>query len=255
MQTKISIKQIFSAMVIAAIFLVAPSCDLEDTEASVVAPNEPIEKVAVGSSILEERTAFWQEWKDNCFPNNDWNTTTFITNGQDFNQFKTDMPEVWQAMANMYTNPADADKYLPEVIRSGSTYPIKVTAYIGQKLYKIVPQGRDIAGPSPYYVTDTQLQSIKLHPEELEQKLGLPLSSVSGEYWIYSITSVADDNLFFQSSIAATGQNANATPELIYRTPGEAVQSLLINNNDPLKWKKSITPDEKYIPNTLPKVE
>jgi hypothetical protein len=233
---------------------VTPSCGPDEKETPAT-PDAPATETVVEESILEKRTAFWQEWVDKCFPNDDWNTTTFITNGKNYDQFKTDNPEVWQAMADMYTDPATATKYLPEVVRSGSTYPMEVTAYIGQKLYKIVPQGRDIAGPSPYYVTETQLESIKLHPEELEQKLGLPLSSVSGEYWIYTITSVADDNLFFQSSIASTDQYANATPEVVYSTPGGAVQSLLINNGDPMKWKKSTTPEEKYIPDTLPKVE
>jgi len=248
MKTNVKIKSIFGVVILVTSFFLLPSCNTDKDEPSDPKPKEE-------TSILEQRNAFWKEWIDKCFPGEDWNTTTFVTNGVEYTAFKANDPDTWQAMVDMYIDTASANSYLPGVVNSGSTNPIEVYAYAGQKLYKIVPAGKDISGPSPYYVTETQLEWIKLHPAELEQKLGLPLSSVSGEYWIYSITSVADSNLFFQSTIAPTDQFANATPNIVYSTPGGATQSLLINNGDPMKWKKSDEPVEKYIPDTLPKIE
>lgn len=229
-----------------------PACSSEEESKE---DDKQEQQVDEDESILEQRNAFWQEWINKCFPNEEWNTTTFTTNGVNYDAFKSDNPQVWQAMVDTYSDTASANSYLPGVVNSGNTYPIEAQASSGMKLYKTVPEGKDISGPSPYYVTQMQLEWIKLHPAELEQKLGLPLSSVSGEYWIYSITSLVDDNLFFQSTIASTDQYANATPNVVYKTPGGAIQSLLINNGDPMKWKKSDQPDEKYIPDTLPEIQ
>lgn len=247
MKTNNKIKFLVGAVLFATTLCILPSCGGEKPD--------PKPTPVPETSMLDQRNAFWKEWVDKCFPNEDWSTSTFTTNGVNYDAFKTGNPEVWQAMIDMYQTPEDGEKFLPSVVNSGSTNPIEAHATAGMKLYKIVPAGKDITGPSPYYVTKMQLEWIKLHPDELEQKLGLPLSSVSGEYWIYSITSLVDDNLYFQSTIAPTDQFANATPSVVYKTPGGATQSLLINNGDPMKWKKADTPDEKYIPDTLPKVE
>ncbi len=253
MKTNTLFKWMFGAFLIASMTVLVPACSSEDD--SKEEPKQEQQAEQDDQSILEQRDEFWKGWIDKCFPNEDWNTTTFTTNGVNYDEFKAEDPAVWQAMMDMYQTPEDGDKYLPGVVTSGSTFPVEVTVSAGDKLFKLVPDGKNISGPSPYYVTQEQLDWIKAHPAELEQNLGLPLSSVSGEYWIYSITSLVDDNLFFQSTIAPTDQFTNATPKVVYKTPGGATQSLLINNGDVMKWKKSDQPDEKYIPDTLPIVE
>ena len=254
MKTTFNFKHLLGAFLFASVIFLIPACSSEEDPKD-QQKQEQQDNQKEDQSILDQRNEFWNDWIAKCFPNEDWNTTTFTTNGKNYDQFKESNPEVWQAMIDMYQTLEDGEKYLPGVVNSGNTYPIETHANVGMQLYKIVPADKDISGPSPYYVTSTQLDWIKLHPAELEQKLGLPLSSVSGEYWIYSITSLVDDNLFFQSTIASTDQYANATPNVVYKTPGGATQSLLINSGDPMKWKKSDAPSEKYIPNTLPKVE
>lgn len=253
MKSTFNIKQLLGALVFASAIFLIPACgSSEETpnEDAKQEQTEPQEDV----SILELRTEFWQEWIDKCFPNEDWNTTTFTTNGVNYDAFKTEDPAVWKAMMAMYQTPADGEKYLPGVINSGSSFPVIVEIEAGEQLFKIVPAGKDISGPSPYYVTAEQLNWIKENPELLEQKLGLPLSSVSGEYWIYTITSTVE-NEYFQSTIASTDQYANATPNVVYKTPGGATQSLVLDNGDLMKWKKSTEPFEKYIPDTLPEIE
>ncbi len=255
MKTSTSITRFFGTMaLVAAVLFIAPSCGPGGEDDPKKDPKEQKDEEV---SILEQRNEFWKEWQAKCAPETTkTDSSIFVTNGKDYDQFKADNPEIWQAMIDMYQTPSDGEDFLPGVIMSGSTYPIEVHASAGQKLYKIVPpEGKIVGSYSPYYMTKMQLEQLKLHPADLEQKLGLPLQSCSGEYWIYSITSLVDDNLFFQSEIAPTKQYAVTTPNVVYHTPGGAVQSLLINSNAEMKWKKGTEPDEKYIPDTLPKVE
>lgn len=221
------------------------SCESNDDEN----PSLPEE------TILDQRDAFWANWKKKCFPNEDWNLSTFTTFGKNYTTFKTDEPITWQEMQDLYADTSSANKYLPGVIESGSTFPVSQYLNAGDKLYKFVPSGKDIQTPSPYYVTESQLKTLQEYPSAIEQSLGLPLSSVAGEYWIYTITSTQDSNLVFSSTIAPTTQYANATPRVSYNAPGGATQTLVINNGDVLSWKKGTTPAQKYIPGALPKVE
>lgn len=237
----LAVAAIFATLVFFAILF----CSTQKTE-----PCPPVEK-----PILEQRMAFWDDWTVKCFPDQNWGNSVFITYGVDTTLFPKEHPKTWAEMRGVYRDSASANKYLSGIVISGSSYPVSKYANSGELLYKIVPHGRNIQGPSVYYVTKSQLDWIKTHPDELEQKLGLPLSSTSSEYWIYSITSKVDSNIFFESTIAPTEQYAKSTPKITYTTPGGATQSLIINNSDTLKWKKAITPLEKYMPNCLPAIK
>jgi len=157
-------------------------------------------------------------------------------------------------MRGMYNTATDADKFLPSVVNSGSTNPVKLVAKQGDKFYKIVTKGGNINSPSPYYLSEAEYYWIKKNPMELEQKLGLPLSSVNSEYDVYTITSKIDNNMLFQSTVAPTKQFANSTPSIIYNTTGGKTQSLIINNADEDFWLKSTSPIETLIPNSLPQI-
>lgn len=150
--------------------------------------------------------------------------------------------------------PTLADNFLPGVINSGSTVPIKITVNEGETFYKIVAKGSNISSPSPYYLSQVEYDWIKANPHLLEQKLGLPLSSVSAEYDVYTITSLVDNNTLFQSVIAPTQQFSNGTPSIIYSTSGGRIQSLIINNNITTNWAKSSSPIETITPNILPTI-
>ncbi len=108
--------------------------------------------------------------------------------------------------------------------------------------------------PSPYYLSEAEYQWIKANPAQLEQKLGLPLSSVNAEYDVFTITSQANNNKLFQSTVAPTKQFANSTPSVIYNTTGGRTQSLIINNGDTDFWIKSSSPIETISPNNLPQI-
>jgi hypothetical protein len=201
---------------------------------------------------LTQRTSFWDDWINKCFPGKNWDNTTFQTLGKDYGAFKSANTALDNEMRAMYTTPSAADNFLPGIVNSGSTNPVKVTVNQGEKFYKIVPKGSNINGPSPYYLSEAEYQWIKANPSQLEQKLGLPLSSVSAEYDVFTITSKANNNTLFQSTVAPTKQFANATQNVVYNTTGGRTQSLIINNGDTDFWLKSSTPIETISPNSLP---
>jgi hypothetical protein len=107
--------------------------------------------------------------------------------GKDYNTFKTANTAIDNEMRVLYSTPSAADNFLPAIVKSGSSNPAKVTVNQGDKFYKIVPKGIDINGPSPYYLSEAEYQWIKANPSQLEQKLGLPLSSVGAEYDVFKI--------------------------------------------------------------------
>jgi hypothetical protein len=204
------------------------------------------------TTIIEERTAYWTNWSTKCFPSNSWDSTIFETDGLNYVLLTIYNPSLVLDMKMMYSKPSDGDKYLPSIINSGSCVPEKKLAAEGEILYKIVPKGNTIQSPSPYYLSEQDFLWVKAHALTLEQSLGLPLSSTTAEYDVFTITSLKDNNVFYQSRIAATDQCAiNSTME-VYRTPGGGVQSLIINNMDTTLWEKSTLPVALLLPLGLP---
>lgn len=218
-------------------------------------PKEVDNKVELERDVLAERTQFWDSIVVLCFPGRSWDSTTFNADGKLYADFATSKPLVNAAMISKYSNPATAAQYLPEVIRSGSSFPSQFYLDSASVLYKMVPKGNNIQGPSPYYVTVSELDWVKAHPGGLEQKLGLPLSSVSASYDVFTITSQRDSNMIFQSTIAPTEQFAKKTKDIIYSTLGGATQSLVIDNSDTLSWIKSTVRTDSIVPNCLPKID
>lgn len=166
----------------------------------------PVEtnKTTQTESWVAKRTNFWNEWIEKCFPNKDWNTTTFTTVGIDYATFKDNKNRRDNQMRAMYNTSTDADKYLPGIVNSGSSNPKRLKVKQGTKFYKIVYKGGNINSPSPYYLCEKEYQWIKNNLQFLEQKLGLPLSSVNAQYDVFTITSKANRNVLFQSTVAAT---------------------------------------------------
>lgn len=206
-------------------------------------------------NILAERDAFWKELKEKYFPENDWSKTDFVTEGIDFNKFKSDHPNLFDEMAAKYGSIDAADRFLPGIIESGSSIPFKVIFNKGDELFKIVPKGGNIASPSPYYLTKSELDFVKQHPERLEQVLGLPLSSTTSEYDVFKMIAKKDNISGFESIIAQTKQSAKLNPGDFYKTTGGKKQTLIIDNMDSDIWEKTSIPVESISPKSLPKID
>lgn len=215
---------------------------------------KPKSKTSV-KNVLAEREAFWKELKEKYFPENDWSKTDFVTEGIDFNKFKSDHPNLFDEMAAKYDSMAAADRFLPGLIESGSSIPFKVTFNKGDELFKIVPKGGNIDGPSPYYLTKSELDFVKQHPERLEQVLGLPLSSTTSEYDVFKMVAKKDNISGFESIIAQTKQSAKSNPGDFYETTGGKKQTLIIDNMESGTWEKIAVPVEAISPKSLPKID
>lgn len=215
-------------------------------------PGEVLRWGGMLESFLEQRLAFWEEWINKCFPSKNWANTTFETLGKDYYVYKSTNVTIDAEMRSLFNSSQDAERFLPTIINSGSTNPAKVLAKQNEKFYKIVPKGGNINSPSPYYLSETDFNWIKANPSQLEKRLGLPLSSVSAEYDVFTITSKIDNNAVFQSIVASTRQFSNATPSVIYSSSGGQIQSLILNNANPDFWLKSTSPIETISPKSIP---
>jgi hypothetical protein len=204
------------------------------------------------ATIIEERTAYWSNWSSKCFPSHSWDSTIFETDGLNYELLLIYNPRLVLEMKQLYSKPSDGDKYLPSIINSGSCVPEKKLASEGELLYKIVPKGNNIQSPSPYYLTEQDFLWVQSHALTLEQSLGLPLSSTTAAYDVFTIKSLKDNNVYFQSRIAATDQCSIQSTMEVYRTPGGGVQSLIINNMDTTLWEKSTVPVSVLLPLGLP---
>jgi hypothetical protein len=163
--------------------------------------------------------------------------------GDDINQFKpqglskTDVPQsTYDDMLNASNAPSDIKEgIIDDLIRSGSTPPVKTNLKDGDKLYKITPKGEGVSDFSPFWITKSELDNLR-GAGGLEQKLGLPINSHAVEYDVLEITATKDVDVF-TSTIAPTVQNG-------YKTIGGATQTLVLDRS---AWSEATT-IEIFIP-------
>ncbi|MEM6723200.1 MAG: hypothetical protein AAF598_04125 [Bacteroidota bacterium] len=206
-----------------------------------------------------ERDKFWNQWLMACAPGNvasstrsDWSNTTFRTVGVTYEGFQAEDSLDHVAMVNLYTSEDLAQRFLPGVIRSGSDYPDPIVIKKGDYLSKLVKIGADISGFSVYYITPKELKRLMKNPGRIEQELGLPLTSNAGSYLEYRMYAL-QDNVVFQSHVAPTVQYASPD-RAVYWTTGGAVQTLVLDNGDSARWKKSAVPSDTLKIETLPNI-
>jgi hypothetical protein len=150
--------------------------------------------------------------------------------GVDVNQFKpqglskTDISQsTYDDMLNASNAPSDIkDGIVDDLIKSGSTPPVKENVKVGDELYKITPKGEGVTDFSPYWTTKAELDNLRA-AGDLEQKLGLPINSHAVEYDVFKITATKDVDVF-TSTIAPTLQNG-------YNTIGGATQTLVLDRS------------------------
>lgn len=206
------------------------------------------------TEIIKKRKDFWDNLRQQYFPDNDWSKTDFITEGIDFNTFKSNNPSIYDEMVSKYDSPDFADNFLPDLIKSGNEVPKRIELKAGDKLYKIVAKGQDIQSPSAYYLSKSELDFVKNNPEKLEQVLGLPLSSNAAQYDVFTITARTNVTVF-ESTIAPTKQFSKANPSSIYKTTGGRKQTLVIDNRNKNLWDKGEVPVESISPRNLPEID
>jgi len=123
-----------------------------------------------------------------------------------------------------------------ETLKSGSNLPTEHVLKADDFLYKLQPSEYSSVLPStPYLITsehyEQALQLAKQQGTTLDKVLGLPESSVRGDYSIWKMTANKPATVF-TNTIAPTQETVlqNGIEQVIQK-PGGAVQDLLLNHN------------------------
>lgn len=94
-------------------------------------------------------------------------------------------------------------RYARDVIQSGSTIPVeKVTT---DSLYKIVLTGGTPNDYTPYWFSQSELNSLRSDPQNAMDRLGLPLQSHGDSFDVFEIRPNSEATVF-ESTIAPTRQ-------------------------------------------------
>lgn len=173
----------------------------------------------------------------------DWKDDLIKKYGDDIGDFKPrglNPSQVSQSTKNAMLkeypsslSPQLKERFLSDVLKSGSTSPVRLKMNSGGELFKVVPKG-NTPNKSPFYLRKSELDNLK-KSGNIEQKLGLPISSHAAEYDVYKAVAKQTVNVF-KSKVAPTIQNG-------YKTTGGATQSLILDTS---KW--SISKVETIVP-------
>lgn len=187
---------------------------------------------------------------------NEGATVEFIARGLGYGHVLAKDRAIINAMSAKYNTPANARRFLPGVINTGSTVPKSVPVRQGDKFYKLMSPGADPTFEqthSPYYLSMEELEKAIGNTSVVEHKLGLPLQSYSYVYFVYEIEA-KEDHEVFESKIAPTSQKvipANRENKF-FENAGGAWQTLILDSNDTTKWDKKARPVSIYDPVEIP---
>jgi uncharacterized Zn-binding protein involved in type VI secretion len=79
-----------------------------------------------------------------------------------------------------------------DLMTSGSSMPLANPIEVGDRFYKIVPQGGSVGPSSPFWATKEQIEALKgLNYDQIADRLGLPLASQQGtKFQVMEITAI-----------------------------------------------------------------
>ncbi|HHV47345.1 MAG TPA: hypothetical protein GXX56_00005, partial [Rhodocyclaceae bacterium] len=119
-----------------------------------------------------------------------------------------------------------AAKQAQEVINSGKSVPVPMTATAETKLYRVQVEGREFNSTSVYYMDAAQLQRVQSNPQLLQDMLGLPPGSKGVSYTIFERQPLPGQMpTIYQSSVATVTTNTGKI------SVGSGVQTILPNGS------------------------
>lgn len=190
-----------------------------------------LENMGVSNQLIQDRT----NWLNNLHSQFDINAT-FTPQGLSPSSISINLKN--QIISGLpATLPSNVkESIFNTLIQSGSNTPIKSTFHQGDELYKIVPKGNGYS-QSSFYMSKAEFDILAVS-SDIEQKLGLPLSSHAVEYDVYKATANGDVDVF-ESTVANTIQGN-------YTTTGGATQSFLLDDS---KWTITLETNALVPPN------
>lgn len=122
-------------------------------------------------------------------------------------------------------NTKEANAKARELLESGSTLPQANPAAIGDRFYKLAPEGGSVGPNSAYWVTRSEVDSLRgLSRDQIASRLGLPLESQQAlRFDVLEIRAQRPTRVYV-SRIAPTSQNG-------WHQAGGGVQSLITDRS------------------------
>ena len=193
---------------------------------------EEVVNIANEVDLISDRTSWYNNLTTQYCP---FNINNFHTNGIAASSVPATTFNEMLAEYSSAISLQDKTRYCNDLIASGSTVPVKHELTAGAMLIKVVPKGQKVSAYTAYFMTMEEFNSLE-NSALIEQKLGLPLTSHSISYDVYTISSTSDA-VVFESTVAPTIENG-------YSTIGGAKQTLVIDRS---KWSaptflKTLTP-------------
>jgi hypothetical protein len=95
-----------------------------------------------------------------------------------------------------------------EYMGTGSTRPLANPVEVGDRLYKVVPEGGRVGPNSAYFMTESELKALKgLDADAIGSRLGLPLESQqAGRFEVLEVRATSP-TIVYDAKIAPTSQN------------------------------------------------
>ncbi len=113
-------------------------------------------------------------------------------------------------------------------LRTGVDLPTITTADADTRMTKLVRQGQEPSGHSPFWMDDTQLTGLNKNPNKMGDQLGLPEASLASDYDVYAISPAEGQTpRVYNAEIAPVTENGK------YRSGGGR-QGLIPNRS---QWK------------------
>ncbi|MBZ2210091.1 PAAR-like domain-containing protein [Massilia soli] len=123
-----------------------------------------------------------------------------------------------------------AIKEARELIKTGSSPPMANPIEVGDKLFKVIPEGRSVSQSSAFWATDAELRTLKgLTYDQIADKLGVPLASQQGtKFHVMEITAFRNGTSFTSVIAPTTEVGANG---VIWSQRGGGLQTLLTDRS------------------------
>ena len=117
-----------------------------------------------------------------------------------------------------------------DLINTGSTMPMPNPIEVGDKLFKIVPDGGSVGANSTFWATEAQVGALNgLTYNQIAERLGLPLASQPGsKFQLMEITAFRNGTSFISVIAPTTEVGANG---ILWSQGGGGLQTLVIDRS------------------------
>jgi enamine deaminase RidA (YjgF/YER057c/UK114 family) len=185
------------------------------------APAKPAGASAAKGTVVTttKKPAFSGDWKN------------YETNGLKVDPKST--PEGRRLIIELEKKGLDTNEAVRQaetLMASGSSPPLANPIEVGDKLYKIVPEGGSVGSNSAFWATEQEMAALKgMSYDQIAGRLGLPLASQQGATFEVMTMSAQRPGISFTSVIAPTTEVGAGGA--MWTQPGGGLQTLIVDRS------------------------